>query len=115
MIVDFEGKRYFIKFYYLNSVNNRIMTHCQIICDDGLKTILNTGSTYKHPKDPFVKDYGRKIALRRALDLSDMLREKFFESEEQYLEFRKSVWKKYFEYTNRPYLYKEKKNEEHRV
>ncbi len=110
MIVDFEGKRFYVKFYYINSDNHRILTHCQIICDDGgKKIILNTGTSYKHPNDNFVKDYGRKIALRRALDLSEYLKNQFFENDEQYLSFRKAVWKRYFEFTNKPYLYREKK------
>lgn len=111
MIVDFEGKRFYVKFYYINSDNHRILTHCQIICDDGEKRfILNTGTSYKHPNDNFVKDYGRKIALRRALELNENLKKQFlFANDEQYLLFRKTVWKRYFEFTNKPYLYKEKK------
>lgn len=113
MIVDFEGKRYFIKFYYINSDNNRIMTHCQIICDDGSeRKVINTGTSYKHPKDSFIKDYGRKIALRRALQFPDNLSTELFKNSEKYLEFRKTVWRRYFEFTNRPYLFKERKRNE---
>lgn len=64
MRFQYKARAFSIRFHYTN-LNQRII-ECMIYDDTG-DALKFYGSAYCHPKDRFVKETGRKIALAQAL------------------------------------------------
>ena len=90
MIINDYAKDYRINFKYSGHT-----TMCTIECvrhDGVFKTdgqVIGTGQTSCHKNDRFVKAVGRKLALKRAMQDSDLSKDE-----------RQFLWLKYFQMTN---------------
>ena len=107
-MINFQlnNKQYSIRFFYenaddLNDPNplanvcgKRIKTTCKISerTNEGKYEDVAVGTSVNHKSDIFTKDAGRKLAMARALQISNR--------QERLVNYdmRKSMWTKYFEH-----------------
>jgi len=91
IFVEFDGTKYGIQFgYELDAINRNNVITRNTICtinlldNKGDIILLAEGVAWQHPEDIFVKEIGRKIAIRHALSKIDNKT------------FRTKIWKTYF-------------------
>ena len=94
LTLEFKGKFYSFRFSHFYNKETKIhATKCTMIREDGI--VSATASAICSPRDTYDKLTGRKVSLKKTLDLCKDI---FINKEE-----RKLVWK-YFFWENDEYL-----------